>query len=441
MTVSFASAVNQSVAQSAVVGSHIVDAVLHWCTRLGQVSELDRMLYRPFGSRALERAAKLIESWMHESGMHTRRDTFGSVIGRLRADDDHRPTLLLGSHIDTVPGGGYYDGCLGVLLPIALCAALPERTLPFHIEVIAFLAEEGTRFGTGCLSSRAFVGSLEPSVLEKRDREGESVADAVRVHGGRPEQLTSCAPSTEDILGYLEIHIEQGPELEARGIGLGVVERIVGQSRVALSIEGEASHAGTTPMESRKDALAMAAEMILEVERLARDDASLVATVGRLDITPNASNVVPGLVDMSLDLRHPIDEQRRAALAHMVGFARSRAQTRSLRATWRVDGERNTAECEPALTDELARAVAEVMEQPATRLPSLAGHDAMVMAKIMPVAMLFLRSPGGLSHHEDESVLPADVGLAVDVLARFFDRLVSFPTWRQLADVQDSISW
>lgn len=404
----------------------IADKALRWCDHLGAMSDAPDMLYRPFGSAALEQAARAVESWMAEAGMDTRRDAFGSVIGRLPAADAHSPVLLCGSHLDTVPDGGRYDGSLGVLLPVALCAELPRRQLPFHIDVVAFLAEEGARFGTGCLSSRAFIGSLARADLEKRDRDGVRLAEAVRVHGGRPDEVGSpCLPAT-GVLGFLEVHIEQGAVLEARGLPVGVVDTIVGQSRGRVTFEGKADHAGTTSMEDRRDALVAGAEFVLEVERLARSQAGphahLVATVGRFDVAPNASNVVPGFVDLSLDVRHPVDEQRRAAVMHLIDFARARARDRQLRVGWRFDGERDTVTCAPALSAQLSRAVADVGCE-VLRVPSLAGHDAMVLAAAVPVAMLFVRTPGGRSHHPEERVMPEDVATAARVLGHFVERL------------------
>ena len=357
---------------------------------------------------------------MVDAGLEIRRDSFGSVIARLPGSDAGRPTLMFGSHLDTVPDGGRYDGALGVLLPIALCANLAPRQLPFAIEIVAFLAEEGTRFGTGCLSSRAFVGALPRDALTKRDRAGVCLAEALQIHAGTPDRVGQASRDLAEVLGFIEVHIEQASVLESRGVPVGIVQGIVGQSRLSLRVVGQSGHAGTTPMHTRMDALAAAAGVIVEVECLGRRRPGLIATVGRLDVQPNSSNVIPGVVDLSVDLRHPSDVERRSAVQEVVEFARTLAESRGLRASWRLDGERDAAVCDPDLVAELAHAV-ESVGCPVSELDSLAGHDAMVMAREVPIAMLFVRSPGGLSHHPDEDIVPEDVAVVARVLERFIE--------------------
>ncbi len=391
------------------------------CDRLADYSELDGALYRSLGRAPLERAARHVEARMRDADLDVERDPFGTVVG-IRRGRPGGPTLYLGSHLDTVPDGGAYDGALGVVLPIALCHALGDLELPFDLAVLGFLAEEGCRYGTGCLSARAFTGRLDPAALARRDATGLPLAEAIDRHGGCPAAVVEHRPAFDDALGYLEVHIEQAPVLDRGGRAVGIVGEIVGQSRVRLDFDGQADHAGTTDMRDRHDALCAAAEFVTAVERLARSDDELFATVGRLDVSPNVGNVVPGHATVSLDVRHPCDEARRRALDTLLDAARDAAERRGVQLDCSMIGERAAARCDPALVALLEDAT-RCAERTPFRLPSRAGHDAMVMARVMPMAMLFVRSPGGLSHHPDEQLDVDDVAVALAVLTGFIEGL------------------
>jgi allantoate deiminase len=380
------------------------------CEELARFTEEPGRLTRRFATPALREAGEAVAGWMREAGMTVRRDAIGNVIGRRSAGER---TLLLGSHLDTVPNAGRYDGMLGVLVAIAAVQAAPD--LPYSVEVYGFADEEGTRFRTAYLGSGVVAGRFDADDLERRDAEGVSMRDALLAFGGDPEALGTGRRDPSDLLGYVEVHIEQGPVLEARGAPLGVVTGIAGQSRVAASFEGVAGHAGTVPMQLRRDALAAAAELVLAAEAIARETDGLVATVGELAVEPSASNVIPGGTSLSLDVRHLDDEVRLEAVERLRERAQEIARGRSVGHEWREVQQTRAAPCDPALTDLLARAAGDG----AIRLPSGAGHDAAVMSAIAPVAMLFVRCAGGISHHPDEAVTVEDVGAAIEATTRF----------------------
>ena len=348
---------------------------------------------------------------MEAAGLTVGRDAVGNVIGR--AGDG--PPLVLGSHIDTVPNAGRYDGPLGVLAAIAvverLAASAGSRR---SLEVAAFADEEGTRFGTAYLGSAAYTGAFDPAWLDLVDAEGVTLADAIRAAGGDPEAAVGPAP---DLAGYVEVHIEQGPVLEREGIPVGIVTAIAGQTRARIVVTGEAGHAGTLPMDARRDALAAAAEAVLAVERVGRDVEGLVATVGSLSLWPNVGNVVPGEVRMLLDVRHADDRVRRSATDTIRAEVERLASARDVAAAWTPRYDTPAVELDRHLRRHLAAAV-EAQGLPVRELASGAGHDAVVLARVCPSAMLFVRCAGGISHDPRESVAEADVAVAIDVLER-----------------------
>lgn len=402
----------------------LASLVLERCEVLGRLSEEPQRLTRTALTEAARRAQDLVAGWMAQAGLEVRRDAATNVIGRL--DQRHRATgnageergsapFLIGSHLDTVPGAGSYDGVLGVLLGIALAQAIGDL-LAYPLEVVAFADEEGVRFGTPFLGSRALAGSLDASLLSRRDAAGTSLEQALRAFGCDPAALPSARVA--QARGFFEIHIEQGPVLEARGVPLGVVTGIAGQTRLTLTFQGRGGHAGATPMRQRSDALAGAAALITAAERYARATPGLLATVGRVLVEPGAANVIPHEAQLCLDVRHPDDAVRRAAVHWLLARAAESAGARGLHLCAAIDHEQPAVACDATLTAHLAEALTG-LGYPLYRLVSGAGHDAMVLASQMPVAMLFVRSPGGVSHHPKETVHPADVAAALRVAAQF----------------------
>ncbi|MFN7961216.1 MAG: allantoate amidohydrolase [Thermoanaerobaculia bacterium] len=394
--------------------------------QLGAVSDEPGRLSRIFLSPAMARAGLQVAEWMRQAGLEVREDSLGNRIGRLPSPRPSARTLLLGSHLDTVRDAGRFDGALGVLLPIVAAAELRRRgrTLPFHLEILGFSEEEGVRFASAYLGSKGYCGRLQEADLELRDRDGLTVRQALEALAGGAFTLPGPAHRRAELLGYLEVHIEQGPVLEAKKLPLGVVSAIAGQTRARLSWRGRAGHAGTTPMALRHDALAGASELVLAAERLALDHPPLVATVGALEARPGAPNVIPGQVVHSLDVRHPDDGARKQALAALKAQAREIARHRRLGLEWRVTQDHGATACSPGLSALLAESVRATTGR-ALSLPSGAGHDAVVLSRLAPIAMLFVRCRGGLSHHPDEHVDPADLEAALAATLDFLERLAA----------------
>jgi len=394
--------------------------VMERCDMLAACTDGPEGITRPFASAAMRQAHELVSGWMREAGMSVRRDHVGNLRGLYEGAG--APTLVLGSHLDSVRNAGRYDGPLGVVVAIAAVERLhlARRRLPFGIELLAFADEEGLRFGTTYLGSRALAGTLEPHDLQRRDAEGITVADAVRSFGGDPARIEEDRWTGPTPLGYVEVHIEQGPVLEARGLPVGVVSAIAGQNRFSISFQGEPGHAGTVPMDGRRDALVVAAMFVVAVEQEARARQGLVATVGKLEVSPGAANVIPGRVDLSLDVRHPDDSARLEACRRMLADAHGLAENRGVLVEVRPLSENAAVPCAPRLVSLLTRAV-EDCGQAAIQLPSGAGHDAVVMSSLSDIGMLFVRCKGGVSHHPAESAAVEDVAVAIDVLGRFLE--------------------
>jgi allantoate deiminase len=396
--------------------------VIRLCRQLSECSEEAGRTTRTFLSPSMREVYGRLTGWMEGTGMTVSLDAAGNLRGVYPAVSEPAARLLIGSHLDTVRHAGAFDGVIGVVVGAALVELLDGRRLPFAIEVLGFSDEEGLRFGVPFIGSRALVGALDDDLLARRDPSGVTVREALVDFGLDPAALPEAR--TADALGYLEFHIEQGPALDDLSLPLGVVTAISGQTRLEIAFRGTASHAGTTPMPARRDALAGAAEWIGLVEAAARATRGLVATVGRLDVLPGASNVVPGLATAALDVRHADDGVRAAAVEHLVSEARAVAARRGLDVSAEIRLDQASVPMDGALTARVARAV-QASGYPVHLMPSGAGHDAMIVASRLPTAMLFIRNPGGVSHHPDEDVTEEDVaaalaaGLAlVDDLAR-----------------------
>lgn len=394
------------------------------CRELARISDVPGQTTRTFLSPATREAHALVSGWMESAGLHVRTDAIGNLRGMTQAAQAGAPRLLIGSHLDTVKDAGPFDGPLGVVIGIALADAMQEEgQLPFALEVIGFSEEEGVRFAKPFLGSLAAVGELGDSLLDVQDETGMTVRDAVADFGLDWRHLKDAQldPAT---FGYLEFHVEQGPVLDEEGIPVGVVEAIAGQTRLQVIFRGRANHAGTTPMgRLRQDALAAAAQWIVEVERDASECAGLLATVGKLDVPAAAANVIPGECLSTLDVRHANDNVRTAAVERLLRAAQTAGASRRVVAESRILLEQPAVAMDPELTKALIVACEQAKQTPSRRMVSGAGHDAMILARRVPAAMLFLRSPGGLSHHPDESVTVEDVDAAFRVGLEFLRAL------------------
>ena len=406
----------------AEIGISRAARVVARCRELALLSDVPGETTRLFLSPATRDAHTLVGWWMRQAGMEVRVDDAGSLRGLRRALNEEAPTLVLFSHLDTVPNAGAFDGPLGVLLGIAAVEELAGEVLPFHVEVLAFSEEEGVRFGFPFLSSMAAVGTLGEDALEREDAAGVSVREAIRAFGFEAERLGESARLRVGTRAAIEVHIEQGPVLDSQDLPLGVVDLVIGQSRLELVFTGQANHAGTTPMGLRRDALVAASQWVVEVERFASGYKQLVATVGRIEASPGAANVVPGEVRVSLDVRHPGDVSRHAAVGRLLTRAEQVGAARGVKVSARVLSEQNAVPLSGPLAEGL-EAAAEVAGYRTKRMVSGAGHDAMILAPHVPTAMLFVRSPGGLSHHPDEAVLEGDVEAALATVLELISRL------------------
>jgi allantoate deiminase len=362
-----------------------------------------------------------ISSWLRSLGIPISIDAAGNLRAFYPGADSHWPRLLIGSHLDTVPDAGAFDGILGVVLAVSLLEMLGGKKLPFGIELVGFSEEEGVRYGVPFLGSRAFVGRLDDEILRRVDSRGISVRQAIEDFGLNPEEIP-LAVAREDILGYLEFHIEQGPVLDERKLPLGIVDCIVGQTRMEFTFSGRANHAGTTPMHLRRDALVCAAEFVSAVEREARATSGLVATVGSLQAAPGAANVIAGEAIATLDARHVSDKDRSQAAERLAASAAEIAHRRGLKLESRVLLDQPAVAMNSFLSRQIEAAMRKVGVEP-YRMASGAGHDAMILAEKVPAAMIFLRSPGGISHHPLEAVLTEDVASALEVGMQLLENL------------------
>ena len=393
---------------------------------LATVSDEPGRLTRLYLGPAHRKAANLVASWMREAGMTVRIDAAGSVVGRSRARDSGTLTLMLGSHIDTVRDAGAFDGALGVVTAIEVVKAAFQagKCFPFAIEVIAFGDEEGVRFASTLGGAKALAGRFDSKALDEVGEDGVSRRQALLAFGCDPSRLSEEALSPDRALGYVEVHIEQGPVLEKEGLAVGVVTAIDGITRGTVDVEGVAGHAGTVPMTMRYDALAAAAEMLTAIEARASARSNLLATVGKIDVPGSAANTIPGRTRFTLDIRSPSDQERSNAVADITQTIADIARRRGLTATFSIGHEVRAALCDDSLSDQLAAAVQASGITP-RRLPSGAGHDAMAFDRLIPFAMLFVRCRGGVSHNPAEFASPADIDVAARVLSTFLDRIAS----------------
>ncbi|MDB5632702.1 MAG: allantoate amidohydrolase [Tardiphaga sp.] len=399
------------------------DEIVRRINALAAMSETSEHLTRIFLTPEHRAAADLLMTWMREAGMQAHLDAIGNVCGRYEGERPGLPCLMLGSHYDTVRDAGRWDGPLGLITAISCVGDLNRRgrRLPFAIEVTGFADEEGVRFASTLLGSRAIAGTFDESALGSRDRAGTTMRQALTLFGLDPDHIGAAARAPGELLAYVELHIEQGPVLEAEKLPVGVVTAISGATRLAVELRGMAGHAGTVPMALRRDALAGAAECIVAIEEFCGTDRDgLVGTVGYINAMPGATNVIPGMVSFTIDIRSSRDSYRKLAVTDIVRHIEEIVKRRYLKLDINVTHENRTVPCAPWLQKQVAEAVVaegyRVFE-----LPSGAGHDGMAMIDIADVAMLFVRCRGGVSHHPDEHVEDADADSGARVLLRLIE--------------------
>jgi allantoate deiminase len=399
------------------------EEVIARCRKLARFSEDTGSTRRTFLSAPMRDCHREIAGWIEPLGAKVRIDAAGNLRGFYPAAESKAPRLLLGSHLDTVPNAGVFDGILGVVLAVALVGARNGRRLSFGIEIVGFSEEEGVRFGTPFIGSRALVGRLDEELLGRQDAQGISVRQAIENFGLNAAEIPHAALGN-DILGYVEFHIEQGPVLEKLGRPLGVVESIAGQSRLEFTFLGRANHAGTTPMHLRYDAIAGAAEWITAVEREAQSVPGLVATVGKIEAKPGATNVIAGQARLTLDVRHGSDAIRTRAVDTLIYQAVEISKHRGLSVDKNILLSQPAVAMDSFLVNEIDQAIRKTGCEP-HRMVSGAGHDAMILAERVPAAMIFLRTPGGISHDPAESVEVEDVAKAIECGLHLLDQLAS----------------
>jgi allantoate deiminase len=401
---------------------HVGAGIMARIGELAVLSESPGGLTRRYLTTEHRQANELVGGWMRDAGMNVHQDAIGNIVGRYEGVSESLPALIIGSHLDTVVMAGRYDGMLGVLTGIACVQSLCERgiRLPFAVEVVGFADEEGARFQSTYLGSRALAGTFDTTLLERRDGDGTSMAEALRAFGLDPGRIGDAARKPEDVAAYLELHIEQGPVLESEGLAVGVVTAIAGATRLVVTVAGVAGHAGTVPMALRQDALMAASECVLAVEKVAAARSNGVGTVGRMRVEPGATNVIPGKVTFSVDLRAAEDEPRKAAVAELDSRLREIAARRSVDVSVETVHEAASVTCAPRIVEQIDQAIEEQGER-VFRLPSGAGHDAAAMADITDVGMIFLRCKGGISHNPDESITQDDASAGTSLLLKIIE--------------------
>jgi allantoate deiminase len=395
--------------------------VIDRCRKLAGFSEQPDATSRTFLSAPMHDCHQEIAEWLEPLGVDAKIDAAGNLRALYPGAQVGAPRLLLGSHLDTVPDAGAFDGALGVVLAVGLLESLEGRRLPFGIEIVGFSEEEGVRFGTPFIGSRALVGRVDEELLRREDARGISVRAAIEDFGLKPAELRD-ARLTGEIIGYVEFHIEQGPVLDELGLPLAAVEAVAGQSKMEFTFFGRANHAGTTPMHLRRDSLAGAAEWIGQVEREANQVPGLVATVGTVEPKPGVTNVIARETRLTLDVRHRADDVRMLAVDRLIRAAEETAVRRGLTLTERTLLAQPSVAMDDLLVEQIETAICKAGCK-SYRMVSGAGHDAMILAEKVPSAMVFLRTPGGISHSREETVEMDDVAKALDTGSRLLELL------------------
>jgi allantoate deiminase len=402
------------------------ERILQRINELASISEDEGCITRTYGTPAFIKGRNKVEQWMKEAGLQTRTDTIGNIRGTLLSKNANAKAMVIASHIDTIINAGRFDGPMGVLMGLDLVEQLvhSKTTIPFHIELIGFCDEEGCRFHTTYLGSKAVTGSFDNGMLAIKDAKGISLAEAIKAIGGDVNNLSKDAIAKQDWLSYFEIHIEQGPVLYERNIPIGLVTAIAGQRRAGMVFNGEAGHAGTVPMDMRKDALACAAEFVIATEEFAKaHKENLVATVGKLHIINAASNVVPGEVIASLDLRSADEALLSTSYEAIKNIAEDICRKRDIVLEWNLIQQTKPVTCDEAMNKLMAGSIRESGYE-VVELVSGAGHDAVPVSEVSPVTMLFVRCFKGISHNPAEDVELKDMAAAIKVSDNFIRALL-----------------
>ncbi|WP_424982553.1 M20 family metallo-hydrolase [Maritalea sp. S77] len=394
-------------------------------TEIAKFSEAGPGVSRLPFTREHADAVTMIEGWMHDAGLVSHLDAAGTLVGRTQFTGATQ-TLYMGSHQDSVRQGGAYDGIMGIALPILALKKLSSEgiTLPFNVEILAFADEEGVRFPTALIGSRALAGTYDPAVLELQDREGISIDKTMRAFGLSPENIPKLKRNNNQALGFVEVHIEQGPILQDEDLSLGVVSAICGIERHSVTFHGVSGHAGTLPMRNRQDALVGASKLVSFVHELALNTEHLRATVGALDISPNVVNAVPNEARLTVEMRSADDAIRSEAAQRFEDEAKEIAQAHGLTLRYEKTYAQPAQQCADSLKSPLADAIEAHLGRAVT-LPSGATHDASAMADLGPMAMMFVRCKDGISHNPAEYASPQDMGDAVNVLAQFIQNMAA----------------
>jgi allantoate deiminase len=406
-----------TVLQESLAENHAKRAVER-CLMLSKISENDGSILRQYLTEEHSACNQKTAEWMQQAGMITWQDEVGNQWGRLVSTNPNAKRLIVGSHLDTVPNAGAYDGILGVMLGIELAALSHQQALelPFHLDVVGFCDEEGTRFSTTLIGSKALAGEFDTNWLALEDINGTSMASAMSTFGLDPNQVCQARLNSDELVGYWETHIEQGPVLEDQNQALGVVTAIAGAKRAMVSFCGQAGHAGTTPMNLRQDSLVAAAEFICAVEKSAKDCChGEVATVGNIEAKPGAANVIAARSTVSIDIRAQQDLVLEQLIDVIQRQAESISKRRNVELEWQWVHAAPAVACDNDMMHTFLEACS-INGENTPLLPSGAGHDAMAIASLCPIAMLFIRSPGGISHHPEEAVLEGDVAKALRVM-------------------------
>jgi allantoate deiminase len=402
---------------SDLANTHSARALLR-CKTLSAISQMQGGIHREYLSKEHKACNQIVSQWMNDASMQTWQDEVGNLWGSLRSSQPNAKRLIIGSHLDTVPNAGAYDGILGVMLAIELAALAHQLKLdlPFHLDVVGFCDEEGTRFATTLIGSKALANEFNPQWLDITDTQGISMRQAMLDFGLQPDDFAKSALNSNDLLAYWETHIEQGPVLESVDQALGVVTAIAGAKRAMITLIGQSGHAGTTPMNLRQDSVTGCAELIIEIEKLANECKNgEVATVGQAHVRPGATNVIAGKTTISLDARAQSDDDLARLISQIESTAQKIAKQRNLALQWQWTHAAEAVQCDTDIQALFSQACT-LNGESSPLLASGAGHDAMAIAPICPIGMLFIRSPGGISHHPAEAVIDDDVTKALNVM-------------------------